>query len=113
MKFFKAVSCFLVLFLYVTSNLWADTILIYPDITYQTITGWETMFGYDLELGTLTDEILDQVANDLGINRVRLEIRAGVENDTDDIWWILEGQDYRRLWWELDEEDYSVVATEN
>jgi len=22
-------------------------------------------------------------------------------NDTEDIWWILEGQDYPRLWWEL------------
>jgi hypothetical protein len=22
-------------------------------------------------------------------------------NGTDDIWWILEGQDYPRLWWEL------------
>jgi hypothetical protein len=26
-------------------------------------------------------------------------------NGTDDIWWILEGQDYPRLWWELAEED--------
>ena len=25
------------------------------------------------------------------------------ENGTDDIWWILEGQDYPRLWWELEE----------
>ena len=25
-----------------------------------------------------------------------------VANGTDDIWWILEGQDYPRLWWELD-----------
>ena len=22
-------------------------------------------------------------------------------NGTEDIWWILEGQDYPRLWWEL------------
>jgi len=27
------------------------------------------------------------------------------ENGTDDIWWILEGQDYPRLWWELTEEE--------
>ena len=27
------------------------------------------------------------------------------ENGTDDIWWILEGQDYPRLWWELLEEE--------
>ena len=26
------------------------------------------------------------------------------ENGTDDIWWILEGQDYPRLWWELSSE---------
>jgi len=26
-------------------------------------------------------------------------------NGTDDIWWILEGQDYPHLWWELPEED--------
>jgi len=24
------------------------------------------------------------------------------DNGTDDIWWILEGQDYPRLWWEID-----------
>jgi len=23
-------------------------------------------------------------------------------NGTDDIWWILEGQDYPRLWWEAE-----------
>ncbi len=27
------------------------------------------------------------------------------ENGTDDIWWILEGQDYPRLWWEPVEDD--------
>ena len=27
------------------------------------------------------------------------------ENGTDDIWWILEGQDYPRLWWELPDDD--------
>jgi hypothetical protein len=26
---------------------------------------------------------------------------AETANGTDDIWWILEGQDYPRLWWEL------------
>ena len=25
------------------------------------------------------------------------------DNGTDDIWWILEGQDYPRLWWEADD----------
>ena len=32
------------------------------------------------------------------------------ENGTDDIWWILEGQDYPRLWWELVEEDMTETA---
>ena len=27
-----------------------------------------------------------------------------IENGTDDIWWILEGQDYPRLWWEAAEQ---------
>jgi len=27
-----------------------------------------------------------------------------VANGTDDIWWILEGQDYPRLWWEIGDE---------
>jgi hypothetical protein len=26
------------------------------------------------------------------------------ENGTEDIWWILEGQDYPRLWWEAAEQ---------
>ncbi|MFQ6036072.1 MAG: hypothetical protein ACE5NM_09550, partial [Sedimentisphaerales bacterium] len=83
MKYFNKSSYLLIFLLCVVTNSSADTIVIYPDITYQTITGWETMFGYDLELGALKDEILERVVNDLGINRVRLEIRAGVENDTD------------------------------
>ena len=28
------------------------------------------------------------------------------DNGTDDIWWILEGQDYPRLWWEAPAIDY-------
>jgi hypothetical protein len=30
------------------------------------------------------------------------------ENGTEDIWWILEGQDYPRLWWELPQEEDST-----
>jgi len=30
-------------------------------------------------------------------------------NGTDDIWWILEGQDYPRLWWEATEANFIVV----
>jgi len=31
-------------------------------------------------------------------------------NGTEDIWWILEGQDYPRLWWELIEEGSTTLA---
>jgi hypothetical protein len=34
------------------------------------------------------------------------------ENGTDDIWWILEGQDYPRLWWELLRE-YVVLVVDD
>lgn len=33
-----------------------------------------------------------------------------VENGTEDIWWILEGQDTPRLWWELDEDPEAESA---
>jgi len=26
--------------------------------------------------------------------------KTALANSTEDIWWILEGQDYPRLWWE-------------
>ncbi len=32
-------------------------------------------------------------------------VRLQTVNGTDDIWWILEGQDYPRLWWELEDEE--------
>ncbi len=36
-------------------------------------------------------------------------------NGREDIWWILEGQDYPRLWWELDEagDEYDGTADGN
>jgi len=34
---------------------------------------------------------------------------AETTNGTEDIWWILEGQDYPRLWWELTEANFIVV----
>ena len=33
------------------------------------------------------------------------EIVDETANGTEDIWWILEGQDYPRLFWELTEEN--------
>ena len=57
-------------------------------------------------------------SSDGGIGRTTAEMQTGstfleagwdfvgeTENGTDDIWRILEGQDYPRLWWELNSED--------
>ncbi|MHC4593623.1 MAG: hypothetical protein ACYS19_01590 [Planctomycetota bacterium] len=35
---------------------------------------------------------------------------AETENGTEDIWWILEGQDYPQLTWELIEEGSMALA---
>lgn len=65
----------------------AATITVEPAMTYQTISGWEAV-AFALEPGNAAfanfkGTLFDQVANDLGINRVRLEIRSGVENAAD------------------------------
>ena len=68
------------------SNTQAAVITLDPGIRYQTITGWEaTDFAGQDEpaFPNYKDELFDLAINDLGINRVRLEIRSGVENDTD------------------------------
>jgi rhodanese-related sulfurtransferase len=31
---------------------------------------------------------------------------SGIDNGTDNIWWILEGRDYPRLWWQLPADDF-------
>ncbi len=64
-----------------------DTITISPAIRYQTINGWETVS----QAGQLSspswdlyrDPLFDMAVNDLGLNRVRLEIVSGTENPTD------------------------------
>jgi len=65
----------------------ANTITLDPRITYQTITGWEAV-AWALEPNNpayphFKDSLFNSVVNDLGINRVRLEIRSGVENNND------------------------------
>jgi hypothetical protein len=36
-----------------------------------------------------------------------------IENGSEDIWWILEGQDYPRLWWEAIEDENGDIIFEN
>jgi hypothetical protein len=63
-------------------------------------------------------ETSGQTTSDGGIGKTTAEMQAAstfldagwdfvdeTANGTDDIWWILEGQDYPRLWWELNAEN--------
>ncbi len=63
------------------------TIDVDPDTAFQTITSWEATawMGQDSNpnLANYSDEVLDLTAFDLGINRLRVEFRAGVENPED------------------------------
>lgn len=65
------------------------TITIDGNITYQTMSGWEcTTFivgpcTAQATLVAVRDTVLELAVNDVGINRVRLEVRSGVENPTD------------------------------
>ena len=66
-----------------------NVINVIPSVQHQTITGWE---GH-VEAGQLDcnptafaiyrDPLLDRVVNELGLNRVRLEFRSGMENPVD------------------------------
>ncbi|UCD50250.1 MAG: hypothetical protein JSW27_22315 [Phycisphaerales bacterium] len=64
-----------------------STITIDPTVTYQTITGWEATAWVaeagDPALPLYRDALYDALVNDIGINRVRLEVRSGVENEND------------------------------
>ncbi len=67
-----------------------------PAITYQTISGWEaTAQAGQAEcpnFNAYKDNLFDQAVNDLGINRLRVEVRSGFENPTDYFGEFLRGQ---------------------
>src|SRR5262245_21307932 len=68
-------------------------IMVDPAITYQTIKGWEATARlwetnkeedrYDASWVGFRDQIFDRLVNELGINRVRLELKSGAENPVD------------------------------
>ncbi len=68
-------------------------IMLNPGVTYQTITGWEAVAGIgNRPLSDWTPNILaampfvlDKAVNDLGLNRLRLEVVCNAENPID-IW---------------------------
>ena len=65
----------------------ARTITVDPAQIYQTISGWE-MVAFALEpdnpaFPNFKDTLFDLAVHDAGINRIRLEIRSGSENSSD------------------------------
>ena len=64
-----------------------NTVTVNPAIRYQTITGWEAtaQAGQDSSAAfpNYKNTLFDSAVNDLGINRVRLEIKSGAENTRD------------------------------
>ncbi len=74
------------------------TITLDPNTSYQTIVGWEAVAqaGQISEINSVTnrsnvspaflnykDQLFDAAVNDLGLNRIRLELRSGLENSVD------------------------------
>ena len=74
------------------------TITIDPSVSYQTMVGWEAVAqaGQIAEVSTVTNRsnvnpafpnyknaLFDSAVNDLGLNRLRLELRSGLENTVD------------------------------
>jgi hypothetical protein len=63
------------------------TIVVNAGIKYQTMTGWEatSQAGHDdcVSYSNYRDRLIDMAVNDLGINRMRLEINSGAENPVD------------------------------
>jgi hypothetical protein len=65
----------------------AAVLTVNPAQTYQHITGWEAVAWAgepgDPAFALIKDELFERTVNDVGINRLRLEIRSGVEYDND------------------------------
>jgi hypothetical protein len=65
----------------------AATITLTPGTTYQTMTGWEVHGWHgepDCAEATLArGTVFDKIVNELGITRIRLEVRSGAENPVD------------------------------
>ncbi len=64
-----------------------NVIALNPYVKYQTMRGWEAVDQagqlFTPAWNNYKDVLLDEAVNDLGINRIRLEIMSGSENPTD------------------------------
>jgi len=101
----RAIFAIGVIFGLVVSNGYTAEVTIKPDIEYQEMTGWEAT-SYVCEPGdpafaNYRDTLFDRLVNEVGINRLRVEIRSGVENANDN--WqdyqdgVIEYQQWRAL----------------
>jgi len=65
--------------------------------------GMDTGCGWD---DSNTTDVMGKTTAEMQTSSTFLDagwdFRDETENGTDDIWWILEGQDYPRLWWEAE-----------
>src|SRR4030095_8437932 len=77
-------------------------IVLDPTKTYQNIVGWEAnaQSGQTnaLAFSKYKDQLFDQAVNDLGINRVRVEISSGAENPIDYFSQHMNGRIQRNEW---------------
>ena len=120
-KFLVALALLTLIFLGCASMFPQRTVItIDPKVTYQTILGWEAMDqAGQFEIKNLfpkyKDALLDSVVNDLGINRVRMEIRNGTENPVDYFTKFYNDQisrsEWRAHWYEIinDNDDPFVI----
>lgn len=64
-----------------------NTITLNPAVRHQVMRGWEATDqaaqSYSPAWNNYKNQLMDQAVNDLGINRIRLEIASGIENTTD------------------------------
>jgi len=89
-----ALACALAMTFAVPAN--AADIQLAPALKHQVMTGWEMVAGgwattstgmYDPTWKAIEPLVLDRAANELGVNRVRVEIPSGIENPVD--YWSL------------------------
>lgn len=122
----KILICFVVFFsaVAIAFPLYAQTInsatiTIDPSKKYQTITGWEaTAQAGQIDspvFDTYKDTLFDQAVNDLGINRLRVEVMSGAENPVDYFTQYRQGRisfdEWRKHWSEIinDNNDPQVI----
>jgi hypothetical protein len=101
-------------------------ITVNPSVTYQTITGWEgaaqiahnaSTYQFD-NVHLWQNEVIDKLVNELGINRIRQEIRAGIENSFDWFSWYAVDPDarsstYRDHWYEKINDDNNPFSVDS